>query len=162
MITENRPPYADEREYILRSWIESYRHAPGKRNLRWRDYLATQGPIFEEILDRIDTRALVSVVEDVIVGWIVFSRGKHADAIHWVQTRYRVGSTGSLLRKRGIMRELLAAAQLKPHVAYTFRGPLPRKNEDGPRASSDTWIVPWLARHGIGAAHVPYSDWSSR
>lgn len=159
-----RPPFADEREYILRSWIESYRYAPGQRKRRWRDYEAERIREFNEILDRPGTIVLVKAIDaddgnDVILGWICFERGTHADAVHWVFSRFRASPTGAILRRRGTMRELVDAARLKPHVAYTFHGALPRGN-DGPRMSSDEWIVPWLMRRGIGAAPLPYKEWS--
>ena len=155
-----RPPFADEREYVLNSWREAYRYAPGGRCGRWRDYEARITPMFNAVLDRDDTRVLVKHIENVIVGYIVFARGIHADTVHWVQTRYRVGD--ARLRRKGTMRELVEAADLKPFVAYTFRGPLPRKGEDGPRVTADTWIVPWLMRRRIGAAFLDYKQWSAR
>ncbi len=121
--------------------------------------------MFDAIVDRSDTRVLIKVVEspppeqDVILGWIVFARGIHADTVHWVQTRFRIGI--EKLRRHGTMRELVEAAELKPFVAYTFHGALPRKGDDGPRVTSDTWIVPWLMRRGIGAAFVDYKQWSN-
>jgi hypothetical protein len=160
-----RPPYADEREYILRSWIESYRYAPGQRKRRWRDYEAEREREFNEILDRRDTIVLVKALEDgeddVILGWMCFARGTHADAVHWIFSRYRASPTGVIWRHRGTMRDLVEAARLKPHVAYTFRGALPRIKAE-PRVSSDEWIVPWLMRRGIGAAYLPYKEWSGR
>jgi hypothetical protein len=158
-----RPAFSDERPYILKSWLEAYRHAPGNRNRRWRDYESRVKPILEEILGRDDTRVLVRVVSegpmDVILGWICFARGvRSADTIHWIQTRYRVGSTGACLRRQGTMTQLVEASELKPFCAYTFPGSLPR-SRDEPRVGNDVWIVPWLARHGISARHIPYREW---
>lgn len=167
-MSDIRPPFRDEREYVLNSWREAYRYAPGGRCGRWRDYEARITPLFNGVLDRDDTRVLVKHIENVIVGWIVFARGIHADTVHWIQTRYRVGTTG--MRRRGTMRELVEAAELKSFVAYTFRGEtgtmadgeFVSRGKGERRVTSDTWIVPWLMRRRIGAAFLDYKQWSAR
>lgn len=161
-----RPPFADERNHILKSWIEDYRYVAGQRNRRWRDYEADKTREFGAILDADATRLLVQAIEDdtgasdpmdVILGWICWAPLGGVDLIHWVRTRYRVGPGGDLLRRRQTMTALVDAARLKPHVGYTHPGPIPRRNEPGPRVASDTWIVRWLAGRGVTAVPAPGS-----
>lgn len=161
-----RTPYSDERPYILRSWIDSHRYAPGMRNRRWKDYKSDHEPLFDRILDASDTRILVKVIEndkdDVILGWICWSPGTHADAIHWAFTRFRSGPTGANLRRQGTMSELVAAAKIKPAAAYTFRGSFPNPKDGLPKVPSDDWLKPALARRGITAVYLPYREWSAK
>lgn len=172
-----RPPFADERAHILKSWIEDYRYVAGQRNRRWRDYEADKTREFGAILDADATRLLVQALEDdtgasdpmdVILGWICWAPLGGVDLVHWVRTRFRIGPApsgdrhpaapnGELLRRRKTMTALVDAARLKPHVGYTHPGPIPRRNEPGPRVASDTWLVRWLAGRGITAVPAPGS-----
>lgn len=158
-----RAPFTDERPYILRSWIDSHRYAPGMRNRRWSDYKRTHEPLFDSILDAPDTRILVKGIGDeVVLGWICWTPGKVADALHWAFTRFRESPTGATLRGRGVMSELVEAAQLKPHVAFTFRGSFPNPKDNLPKVPADDWLKPALARRGVTAVYVPYKEWSAR
>lgn len=126
------------------------------------------------ILDRDDTRVLVKAIEDAILGWICFARGKHADTVHWVQSRYKVTPTGAILRRKGTMSELVDAAQLKPFVAYTLRGEAGTVAPDGEFAfrgkghrigisSSDAMISKWLMnKRDIGSAYINLKEWMAR
>lgn len=157
-----RQPFKDERAYILRSWIDTHRYAPGMRNRRWSDYKRVHEPIFGEILDAPDTKVLLKVIEgDIIIGWICWTPGRVADALHWVFTRHRAAPTGAPLRRHGVMHELVEAAQLKPHLAFTFRGSFPNPKDGGAPVSSDEWLRPVLAKRGITAVYTPYKEWSA-
>lgn len=156
-----RAPRDDsEREYVHSSWIEAYRYAPGMQRGSFRSYRMVETGWLEHALGRADTRVLLATAGPVILGWICYSLQPTVDVVHWVQTRYRVGRDGAVLRKRGVMRELLSAAALKRGIAYTFRGSLPRHSEPGdPVESADLWIARWLARNQTTAVYQPYKEW---
>lgn len=159
----NAPPAirsasANDHAYILRSWLEARRYAPGMSRMPFRVYESEYLPELEDVLGRGDTEVVVADSGGVIAGWLAFSRGRSVDTVHWVATRFRVGKDGPVLRRQGVMRSLLEAARLHKRLAYTFRGAYPRA-KDEPRETSDVWITRWLASRGTHAVFVPYREW---
>lgn len=114
----------------------------------WPDYKRLERPRLDALLARDDTKLIIADLGGMIAGWIAMSRGRRVDTVHWIHARWRIGK-GEPLRRRGVMRALVAAADLKPRVVYTLRGAM----------RSDEWITPWLASRGITAAYVPLKDW---
>lgn len=150
-----RPALAADLEYIIGSWTEGYKNAPRNSKLTWQIYKQHVKPKLIDALRRPETQILVADA-GAVVGWIAFAPPQPRCAtVHWVHTRHQVGS-GPVLRKHGVMRSLLDAAQLGSRFVYTHKGPRP-VNRGGPPA--DEWIVRWLAGRGVTAAYVPMEEW---
>jgi GNAT superfamily N-acetyltransferase len=147
-----RPMRPDELPYAIHSWSQGYKDAPGMRSKTWRDYKALHLQPLRDALVRSDTTRLCveAGVQNHAVGWIAFAHWPSVDAVHWVYV-------AKPFRRRGCMRALLAAAELRRHITYTFLGPVLRGRAQ-PR--SDEWIADMLRRSGAVVSHVPYQEWS--
>lgn len=146
----------DELPYVLGSWSEGYKFSERNAKLSWAIYKKHVVPELAAVLGRSDTFVLCARQGDVIVGWIAYCRGRSVDTVHWVHTRFRIGESGSPLRRNGIMTELINAASGRDRIVYTHRGPKP-KHRGG--VTSDEWISRWLAGRGVIAVFVPYEEW---
>ena len=152
---------ADELGYLRGSWAEAYKMAPKMGKLPWSAYKRIVVPELERVLSAPDTELYIADMRGSIVGWLALARGVRVDTIHWLHTRYRIGADGELLRRRGVMTQLLTAANTKRRIAYTFRGPEPRgRDRHVSRLTTDERIVRWLATRGESAAFVPYQEWA--
>ncbi len=135
--------------YIRGSFSEGVKLSTRRLDdMPWPDFKRLERPRLYAVLARDDTRILVADHDGAIAGWLALVHGRRVDTVHWAHTRWKIGQ-GELLRKRGVMRALVDAAQLKSRLVYTHRG----------AKRSDEWIVPWLARRGVTAAFVPWKDW---
>lgn len=156
-----RSHVGDDIAYVRGSWAEGFKASPDAPRLPWKLYKRHVVPELDAVLHRDDTRLLAAYLGTDIVGWVAFVPGRRVSTVHWVHTRYRVGENGPCLRKQGVMRMLLEAAQLGDRIVYTHRGPYPKHLHRGEaKRTSDEWIVPWLGRNGVSAAYLNYQEWS--
>lgn len=153
-----RPDFPDERPYLLSSWSEGYKNAPRMHSMPWAVYKRHVVPELGAVLDRGDTTTLVAVQPSTgdIVGWLAFSRIYRTPTVHWAHTRFAVGKDGAHLRRRGVLTQLLAKADLGSRWAYTHRGP--RQRVAG-KETTDATIARALAARGVSAAYVSMEDW---
>lgn len=140
----------DELPYAIHSWSQGYKDSPAMRRKSWPDYKALHLQPLRDALVRDDTTRLCvdATIPGHAVGWIAFSRWPSVDAVHWVYV-------AKPFRRRGCMRALLDAAQLRRHVTYTFLGPV-----RGAKPRPDEWIADLLRRDGAVVSHIPYQEWS--
>jgi len=132
-----------ELAYIRSTFAEGYKQSSNRLDkLPWPDFKRLERPRLEAVLARSDTQLLVADLDGAVAGWLAWSPGRRVDTVHWTHARHR-------LRKHGVMRSLVDAAQLKHRLVYTHRG----------AKRSDVWIVPWLMKRGINAAFVPMKEW---
>lgn len=150
-----RPLDAADRGYVLFSFRESAKKAPGLDRVPWAYFKATTGRDFERVLDDATTRVLGAYDDaDQLLGWLVMTPGKRVSAVHWVYTKHKH-------RREGVMTALLEAAELGPRFVYTHRArrdrsPLP----DGTVTKSlDETLVAALRARGVSATHIPMKDY---
>lgn len=140
-----------EMAYIRSSFGEGVKESSNRlHKLPWPDFKRLERPRLDALLARDDTDLLVADLDGVVAGWMAWSPGRRVDTVHWTHTRWRIGK-GETLRRRGVMRQLVDAAQLKPRLVYTLRG----------ARQSHEWIVPWLAGRGVTAAYEPLKEWTA-
>lgn len=144
-----RPATDDDMPYIRGKFAEGYKHASNALGkMPWPAYKRDVRPRLYAALD--DAEVIVADLHGAVAGWLAISRGRRVDAVHWMATRLRVGADGELLQRRGVMRQLVAAAGLRDRVVYTHRGP----------KRSDEWIAKWLLRRGaVSVIYEPYESW---
>lgn len=144
-----RPARTDELAYCRGSFAEGFKlsaNALGK--MPWTAYKRDVRPRLTACLAAAEL--LVADLDGDIAGWIALTRGRRVDTVHWIATRLRIGVDGPSLRRHGIARRLVDAAQLKDRIVYTHRGP----------KRSDVWISQWLGRRGaISVVYEPYESW---
>lgn len=141
---------AGEMAYISATFGEGVKESSNRlHKMPWPDFKRLERPKLRALLDRTDTDILVADLGGVVAGWMAWSPGRRVDTVHWTHTRWRLGK-GETLRRRGVMRSIVDAAQLKPRLVYTLRG----------ARQSHEWIVPWLASRGVTAAYEPLKEWS--
>lgn len=154
---ELRPPRLADMPWLRNSFAEGHKDAPGVSGMSWRHYKLWIVPQLRAALASADL--IAAYLGPDIVGWIALNRGRRADTVHWIHTRWRVGIDGEVLRRRGIATALLDAAQLKQHLAYTFRGAQPKHREHA-GAPMDERLLPWLRARGHHAAYLPWEEWN--
>lgn len=93
-----REMVADDRNYVLSSWLRSYSEGPEFRSIARPVYFA----LYEPVVQRLISRSYVYVAclpdaRDVVLGWAAIEK----DALHYVLVKPR-------WRGNGIMRKLLA------------------------------------------------------
>lgn len=138
-----RRAHPDELGYIRSSLSEGVKESSNRlHKLPWPDFKRLERPKLDALLARGDTQLIVADLDGAVAGWLAYSPGRRVDTVHWTLTRHR-------LRKRGVMRQLIDAAQLKHRIVYTLRG----------ARQSHEWIVPWLAGRGVTAAYEPLKAW---
>ena len=148
--------HPDDRGYALATWRESAKQAPPLDRLPWsyfkREYsvhmsklLTDQGSITLGAY-RLDARGAPT---NELLGFLVASPGARIDTLHWIHVKHK-DATGALLRRRGLMMELLNAAELGNKFCYTMRA----RKEPGFR-TLDRLLAAKLAERGIAAAYVP-------
>lgn len=138
-----RRAHSDELGYIRSTLSEGVKESSNRlHKLPWPDFKRLERPKLDALLARSDTQLLVADLDGAVAGWLAYSPGRRVDTVHWTLTRHR-------LRKRGVMRQLVDAAQLKHRIVYTLRG----------ARQSHEWIVPWLASRGVTAAYQPLREW---
>ena len=153
----------DDYAYARNSFSEGHKGAPGVESMSWRYYKRFIVPMLEQTLRHHETQLVAAYLGPDIVGWAAYSVGKYVDAIHWVHTRWKIGTDGQPLRRNagkhggGIMTTLLDAAQLKNRIVYTWRGAKGKHDHDG--LTMDERLLPWLADRGQHAAYKPWEEW---
>lgn len=167
------PTSSDDRSYIVRSWVDSFHRARANLKLTFRGgYKERQRQAIDRVLDAPGTRVLCAysdterVMRDgvdhgpAVLGWIVWTVGRGWPTVHYVFTRYELGQVK--WRRRGVMSELVDAAELGPRVVYTHRGEYARggleSRQRWPRAL-DEEVADWMRRRGMTVAYVPLGEW---
>lgn len=154
-----RPLDATDIGYALSSWRESHKQAPGVDKVPWTYYKREYGAVFSALLNG-GAVALGAYRGAELLGFLIVTPGKRVHSLHWVQVKFR-DAAGQKLRRRGLMSQLIDAAELGERVVYTLRGA--RRvavGDDGARVKSlDEPIVAWLRSRGTAAAYVPILDW---
>lgn len=122
-----RQPRPSDQAYIAATWARSMlsTHAH-QRHIRSRSGLQIHRQI-DAVLDRRDTRALVSVWPhdtDAIRGWVLYVDGPAVPVVHYMYVRER-GLDGGTLRGRGVVGELLYHIGVRRDAAVvcTSHGP---------------------------------------
>ena len=139
--------------YVLSSWRESHKQAPGVDHVPWVYYKAKYGAIFRELLSSPASKLLGAYGdESELLGFLVATPGRRISVLHWVQVKFKDAS-GQSLRRHGIMTELLAAADLGSRFIYTLKG----RRERG--HSFDETLVKTLASRGQTAVYTPLLEW---
>ncbi len=155
-----RPLDAADRGYVVASWRESLKQAPGHDKVPWSYFKATIGAELSRITNDPTTRLLGAYDEgEKLLGWLAMTPGKRVHTLHWVQVKYDLA--GEKLRRRGLMSALLDAAELGPRFVYTLharrdRKPLP---DGGTTKSLDESLVLALQEKGITATYVALKEW---
>ncbi len=149
---------AGDRARAIAAWRESHKQAPGVDRVPWAYYKEKYGAAFRALLDDpsgVNLGAYVATPDGTgeLVGFLVGTRGRSVDTLHWVGTFYK-DATGAPLRRRGIMTKLLAAADFGPRFVYTLRG----RRERGHR-TLDVALAQTLAERGQAAGYVPLLEW---
>ncbi len=146
-----RPASADELPYIRASFSEGYKQSSNAlAKLPWPTFKRDYRP---RLLDAIGSaEVLVAAHDGWVLGWLALSRGRRVDTVHWMATRLKIGLQGQPLRRNGIMRQLVNAADLRDRIVYTHRGV----------KGSHEWIAKWLARRGaVSVIYEPYERWKA-
>lgn len=139
--------------YALVSWRESHHESPQAKRMPWPYYKERYGRVFEKLL--VEGRCLgaySATGNNELFGFLVMSPGKRVNTLHWVQTKFK-DTAGTLLRRRGIMTELLNAADLGKRFAYTLRA----RKKDG--VTLDETIAKKILERDIVATYIPLLDW---
>jgi hypothetical protein len=140
--------------YALTSWRESHHQTAHARRMRWSQYKELYGQQFEKLLAD-PTSVLLGAyrlgpdgpVE--LLGFLVATRGRRVDVLHWIQTKHRDAS-GSFLRRRGVARKLFEALAPGERLIYSLRA---RPNP--PDGSFDVTLAKKLADRGVTAVYEP-------
>lgn len=160
-----RPPLPEDQGYIASTWSRSMLsglragHAMRRHGQRSssrlalpseRDMRAQLGARIDAVLDRADTRALVSVRDstrkpdrDFILGWILYVHGPAVPVIHYAYCRDH-DERGESLRGRGVVRELLHYVGVEYNRAVVC-------TSDGPSSES-------MRAHFKASVHVPLAE----
>lgn len=152
---ELRSPVADDTGYMRETWAEGYKQSPEAHRLNWSLYKRLVRPQLYARLAAPDTLVIVAHHGDGIAGWVAYSPGRRTSALHWVHTRYELDDEP--LRLRGVMTQLIDAAQLGQRVVMTHRGPFARHRGCG--ETSDKMISKWMLGRGQVASYIPYEEW---
>jgi len=149
-----------DKGYALASWRESHKAAPGVHRVPWSFYKHEYGEIFAQIINAPTTKLLGAyATNDKLLGWLAMTPGKRVHTLHWVQVKFELD--GIRMRRRGIMTELLNAAELGPRFVYTLHARRDRvRLPDGSMSRSlDESLVAALQARGIVAAYTPLKEW---
>lgn len=154
-----RPLLDADRGYVVSSWRESAKAAPRLARLPWSYYKHTTGAQIQQIANATSTVILGAYHGDELVGWLAMTPSKRVHTVHWVHTRFRVGTVNA--RRRGVMTALLDAAKLGARFVYTMQArKLREKLPDGTTSKSlDDVLVVALRERGVHATYVPLKDW---
>lgn len=161
-----RPLDPDDVGYALFSWRESYKKSPGVDRMPWGFYKDVIVPVFDRILRDSTTHVLGSYSDsdahvggDKLLGWLAFTPGKRVDTLHWCYVKHEVA--GIRARRRGLMTELLEAADLGSRFAYTLHARRDRATlPDGTVTKSlDESLAAALRAKGVTATYVALKDW---
>lgn len=152
--------HPDSRPFALASWRESHKQAPGVDRVPWSYYKREYGMIMKKLLESPGSLALGAYRTDAggtptseLYGFLIATPGKRIDTLHWIHVRYK-NDAGELLRRRGLMMELLNAAELGERFVYTMRA----RREPG-HHTLDRLLAAKLAERGIAAGYVPLLEW---
>lgn len=164
-----RPLDSSDFGYALFSWRESYKKAPGVDRMPWAFYKDVIVPVFERILQDSSTRVLgfysdadAVIGPDKLAGWLAFTPGKRVDTVHWCYVKHRLdGLPAMAVRRRGIMTELLEAADLGTKFVYTLHARRDRATlPDGSVTKSlDESLAHALRARGVTATYVALKEW---
>lgn len=160
-----RPPLPADQGYIASTWSRSMMsamragHAIRRHGQRSsarvalpseRDLRELIGARIDAVLDRPDTRALVSVLDgnwdngrDFIVGWILYVEGPSVPVIHYAYCRDH-DACGNPLRGRGVVRDLLHRVGVSHDRAVVC-------TSEGPASDS-------MRAHFKASVHVPLAE----
>lgn len=146
--------HAVARPLVLASWRESHKQSPTASRMPWQMYKRTYGDVFSRLIDDKSTLMLGAYLDnDELAGFLVATPGKSVDTLHWVSTRFK-SAAGALLRRRGVMSKLIAAANFGPRFVYTLRA----RREPGHR-TLDVLLAKVLAERGQAAGYVALTEW---
>lgn len=161
-----------DRGYVVRSWTDSFHRARANYKRRVGDLKRWHRPLLQRVLDLPGTHALVAHHDTArwtldgadrgpaVLGWIVWTTGRGWPAVHYAYTRDDL--EGVPWRNRGVMTELVGAAELGPRVVYTHAGEHARGSLKArsyyPRPL-DEEMAAWARRRGMHVAHVPIEEW---
>ena len=151
-----------DKPYVLASWRESHKQAPGVDKMPWRFYKREYGDRFVDLLADHDVNTVFGAYADSgLVGWLIGTPGKRVHTLHWVQTRFRTRD-GEGCRRQGVMTALLDAANLGDRFVYTLRADRRRaKLADGTYSQTlDQILADWLLheRNQV-AVYTPFLEW---
>ena len=141
----------DDLPYVLSSWRESHKAAPKVDKMLWSQYKIKFGGLFRELLTREKVIGAYRNLE--LLGFLVTSPGKRINVLHWVQCKFQ-DTSGTNLRRQGVMTALLDAADLGQRFIYTLRA----RKEPG-RKSFDETLVAMLATRGQTAVFTDLLEW---
>lgn len=140
----------DDRGYVISSWREGHKQAPKMCRVPWSYYKYSHGALIKQAFD--GAEVLGAYVEDVLIGYVVFTRGKRVHTLHWLYVKKDA-------RKNGIATALLEAADLGKRFAYTLEGPKHKvRYADREYRSVDLFLVAWLRARGTTAVYSPLKD----
>jgi hypothetical protein len=139
-----------DRAYALSSWRESHRESSKFRRVPWSFYKHVYGKHFEKLIR--EAYVLGAYLDAELLGFLVMSRSKRVNTLHWVQTKFQ-DKDGIKLRRRGVMTELLKAADLGQRFAYTLRA---RKNKG---VFLDELLAKKLLETEVVATYIPLLEW---
>jgi hypothetical protein len=161
-----------DRGYIVRTWTDSFHRARANYKLPLGVWKHRQRAAIERVLALPGTRVLVAhhstphVYQDgrdagpSVLGWIVWTTGQGWPTVHYAYTRHALG--GVEWRRRGVLSELVEAAELGRRVVYTHRGESARGSlkarQHYPRGL-DEEIADWARGNGVAVAYVPLEEW---
>lgn len=141
--------------YALVSMRESHHQSPGVKRMPWIYYKERYGKLFEKLISEGVTLGAYDPLDGGnLFGFLVMTPGKRVNTLHWTQVKFK-DRAGTLLRRRGIMTEMLRAADLGSRFAYTLRG----RKEKG--KTLDEIIQAKLFERGTVATYIPLLEWLS-
>lgn len=147
-----RPVDDADKAYVLSSWREAHRAGSPFRRVPWVIYKTVYGKILEQL---VAANCIGAYYGDELLGFLVMTHGKRVNTLHWVQTKFQ-DRAGTPVRRRGVMTELLRAAELGQKFAYTLRA---RKEKGSKRTLDETLANHLLQSEGVVATYVPLLEW---
>lgn len=161
-----------DRGYVVRSWTDSFHRAKANYRQRIGAWKRGQRTAIDRILEMPGTRVLVAhhatarfVLDGedrgpACLGWLVWTTGRGWPTVHYAYTRDALD--GVPWQRRGVMTELVDAAELGPRIVYTHRGEYARgslKSRQHHPRGLDEEIAAWMRGRGMAVAYVPLAEW---
>ena len=162
-----------DRGYVVRTWTDSFHRAEENYELTFKLWKPYQRAAIDHVLALPMTRVLVAHHDTAratsrdgadlgpaVLGWLVWTTGRGWPTVHYAYTRHALGDVD--WRRRGVMSELVDAAELGSRVVYTHKGEHARGSL---RARSyyprplDEEVAAWARRRGMAVAYVPLEEW---
>jgi hypothetical protein len=161
-----------DRGYVVRTWTDSFHRARENYKRPIGLWKGRQRAAIDRILAMPGTRVLVARHDTArmerdgadlgpaCLGWLVCTTGRGWPTVHYAFTRHALD--GAEWRRRGVMAELVDAAELGARVVYTHRGEYARgslrSRQHYPRGL-DEEIAAWMRARGKSVAYVPLEEW---